>query len=308
MLYLLTGPNKHYKQYLVSQIRKEHTDFSFYVFDCSETAKVTKNYVDGIVNQTSLFDAPSQILYFKEYTKFDDIDYIYSLLTKLGEHEDTIIILDASEKLRANAKVLKFVTNKKNQIAAEEYSHTQLLNMVKKLLYDAKFDNTGILAERLIQIVDNNPFYLENEIQKLSLLRDSTPITLDSLTDLVSKSLHYSIWEYIASLTKGDRASALSSVVDLLDKGESEYGIIGMIIWNLRLVMSVKAADRMSDYAIASEMGYSPYSIKQVRSMLSRFSFGKITLLYEKVIELDYRIKSGLIEPRLGIILLSFVF
>ncbi len=308
MLYIFQGTNTHYKRKLVTSLQEKFSDYSTYILDCQDHDKVTPAYIDKIVTLTSLFEETGKIIWLKEYSKFDDIDYLYKLLFTYSKSKNCIFICDTSEKLRSNAKMLKFIEKKTHCIDCREYDRRKLITLVKSKLDDAKIPNTSQIASYILDVVDNDPFMLESEAEKIVLAYTGGEREENNLKIAITKSSSYTIWEYITFLSKGERQMAVKTIVDLLDKGENEYSIIGMIVWNLRLITGILIAGKRSDVEIAKELGYSPFSVKHAREIIHRFSIEKVTFLYERIIELDMKIKTGLITPRLGVILLSYLF
>jgi DNA polymerase-3 subunit delta len=86
--------------------------------------------------------------------------------------------------------------------------------------------------------------------------------------------------------------------------------IISMLARNLRLTVEIKELHEKntSTNEIASILKIPPFTIPQILSTSKRYSFEKISLLYEKLSSLDYEIKKGRIDPQLGLTLLVTKF
>lgn len=169
------------------------------------------------------------------------------------------------------------------------------------------------MTQTLLDMVDADPFLLEQEAEKVSLFYAGNRES--SIEDIVCKSVHATIWEYLHCVMKGDKYGAARLVRDLLGQGENEYSILGMIVWNIKIASVIKAADHGSpsadhiqDSVIARDFGYNPYVIRKTREYLPKLTLQKLTFLYERLIELDVRIKAGTLDPQLGLLLLSFAF
>ncbi len=83
-----------------------------------------------------------------------------------------------------------------------------------------------------------------------------------------------------------------------------------MLARNLRLTVQIKELleKNTGSREIASLLRIPPFLIPQMQRVARGYSKEKISLLYEKLSSLDYEIKRGRIEPRLGITLLITKF
>ena len=82
-----------------------------------------------------------------------------------------------------------------------------------------------------------------------------------------------------------------------------------MLTRNLRLITLTKylLEDSCSTGNIAKTLKVPPFTVPSLMNSSKKYSNKKLKMLYTKMSNLDYQIKKGLIEPNLGITLLSSI-
>lgn len=305
MIYLLHGNNTHLKKVSLNKIRNKYKDYTYTLIDFADSGDIAK--LDQAISQISLFDIPEKLVHIKNYNLISNQEYLYSILENNINTKNIVIILDLEEKVRSNAKVLSYLKNKENIFAAEVYDRKSLENLINNYLKKEGVEDSQNITRALLDRVDNSPFYLLNEAKKVALLKKYNK-EYKNLDDYITLSTNYTIWEYINNLFKGKNFDAIKVIDSIIEKGENEYAIMGMILWALRLIMILVMCPEENSNNIMGKFGYSPYSINNAKSLSGKYSEEKILQLYSKYIELDLKIKSGFIEPRLGIILFSLAF
>lgn len=306
MIVIFHGSNRHAKDILLTKLKDQYQSFSFIEMDCEDKNEVTKASIDLLLSSSPLLGSPQRLILFQNFTEFSDPDYWYVVAKRYQKDSDTIVILHSNEKLRSNAKIFTFAPPKSIYLN-EEYSRSELMELIKRKLQEQHIPNVIQVASHIIDVVDQDPYVIEHEIEKLGLYYQEYE-TLDTVDEILIKSVHATIWQYLQALTKGDRKNAIAILLNLFTNGENEYALLAMITWNLRLLAVVASGILFPDMQIVKKFGYSPYSVKQAREVIGKFPLIKISLLYGKVVELEYKMKTGVIEPRLGLILLSFAF
>ena len=82
-----------------------------------------------------------------------------------------------------------------------------------------------------------------------------------------------------------------------------------MIVRNVRLITMAKhMVEKGASYSeIASTLKIPPFTVGPIVNSANRYSLEKIKTVYEKLSSLDYEIKVGRIEPKLGLTLICTI-
>ncbi len=140
-----------------------------------------------------------------------------------------------------------------------------------------KIENIGGEIEKdalflLVDYVGNDLWRMENEIIKL--VNYSSQISVDDVKNLVRDKNEVNIFETINFIAKKDKKGALQSIKKHLNNGDAPVYILTMIAFQIRKIILAK-----------EKGGY------------NNFTMAELANLYDKVVELDYGIKTGKVDP-----------
>lgn len=162
----------------------------------------------------------------------------------------------------------------------------------------------GQMADRassyLIQIVGENLYKLENEIQKLCLFAEGKTITIETIDDLVSGRIEQSIFALTDHIAQKNRKAALSTLKELETQGHEAPYLFAMIARQFRLLLEVKALaeEGMPPGSMASKMASHPFVVSTALRQSRNFNMKQLKEALLKLLELDKRFKTGQLHSR----------
>lgn len=188
---------------------------------------------------------------------------------------------------------------------------------LSKYIVDKFKNNNLTISLNIANYMANNSGYLEyestinlyhinNEINKISSFGNKE-ISLEDIDKLMIKSSESNIFKLIDYICDGNKKKAFEILDDMLLNNTPEQVIIHMVIRQYRMLYQ---------YVILNNKGYSLNEImskmkiknfiasklsKQARSLNSK----KIEYYLEKILEIDKKIKTGEIESRMGLELIT---
>lgn len=303
MIYILHGENAYKKEIDIAKLQEKYADYTYVSIDSTDSSIDVVRSLQFALGSISLFSQEGKIIHIKEFQSFPEQAILLQLAEKLLTEISIVIILDSPSTLRSNAKMLRMVPPK--QIITEaSYTLEELHILVEKTLNEADIANSKEISNYILDHVSPDPYMLIHEAQKVALYpqRDTLP-----LEDIVTSSLQSDIWVYLGLVVKGDKIAGVKILSGLLEKGENAYGILGLLTWNIRLLTILQMTNK-SEAIIAKDFGYSPYAVRKAGYMRSHYPLKRLKVMYDKLVELEYKMKNGLIEEKLGLLLFSFLF
>ncbi len=168
-----------------------------------------------------------------------------------------------------------------------------------------KIDSTA--AQRLIEFAGSDTRSLVNEIGKLATyVRRGGKITVAIVELLVRDDHEQSLFAFIDELGARRRTAALQSLRRMFDDGQAAPYILFMIARQVRILIGVKelATQRMRPDDIAAQLGQNPFVVRKAVDQARGFSEPELTVLHDRVMELDHASKTGRIDPETGLELL----
>ncbi|MFA6024498.1 MAG: DNA polymerase III subunit delta [Candidatus Gracilibacteria bacterium] len=157
-------------------------------------------------------------------------------------------------------------------------------------------------ASYLVSAVGDDLFALDQEIQKLTLYARGEPILREMVDELVTGIVQKSIFTLTDQLAQKNFAGVLKTMEDLKAQGEDPAFIFSMIVRQIRLILEMKALSEQNLPApmMARKMGVHPFVVSSSLRFTKNFTFEQLRYFLKKFMELDHRLKTGLIplKPR----------
>lgn len=228
------------------------------------------------------------------------------LLKYLDNYNPDYLLFITCDKLDAKTfskslKQSKNISYKKLEIDEKDF--------IKNKLKDYKISNSDILY--LIDLCKNDLTKIDSECEKLMMYKyDSKKIEKEDITNLVVKKLGDSsdlLFSLVNAIMQQDKKRALSIYQELKDYQVDTNSIIGLMASQMKLISQIKVLkeDRLSNEEIQQELNVkSLYQIKKLSEYIYTYSLEDIHIFFNKLSDLDYKIKSGRIDSKDAIELL----
>ena len=226
--------------------------------------------------------------------------YINSLIKYLENQSDNILIL-CGDQLPRKKKLVECL--EKNCIKIET-SDFDMNSYIKNLFEDYNISNINI--EILKNYCSNDISRIKHEIEKLKLykLEDKTIIKED-IDLLVSKNLDKTIFDLINNIEKNNKREAFNIYRLLKENNEEDMKILSMLANNYRLIYQVKNLSiNKSDKEIGELLAIkNPKRISVLKNKGYNFTNDYLKKALSFLAELDYKIKTGLIDKEYAVCL-----
>ena len=212
-----------------------------------------------------------------------------------------------------NADIVKFI-NKYNFtdlpvvvacINAEKLSVAEIIDCSKLDKIDITKYILNFLAKRgisieeraldyIIDATNSNMTNIVNELNKLAAYAlDTNIITMEIATNLVSNSNEYAVYMLTNAIDSKDY-TAYQTVINELIKNSSTneiFSYLGKYFKRMQYLCLNKQDNQLIDI-----LNIKPYGIKMARQHIAKNGIKYYINLYQKYIDLDYKIKSGKIS------------
>ncbi len=269
----------------------------------ADTQKAQK-IIDSIQNQ-GLF-VSKRVFFIKRLYKNKEKDSLIEKLLSLldGSFQDSIYFWE-DQKIRSTTKYLKFF---KTNNSLEEYSNLNKKNFLSWLDQELKENNLKAdeTTRRLLaQRTNYDPERCANEIKKHKL-NDTEEIKEQDLDILTADTLEEDIWKLVDAINSEKKERSIEILEKLYSQNTDPNFILSMLARNLRLITMAKhlKKQKKSFAEICSIMKVAPFSLYPILDVIDRYNMERIKLLYTKLSNLDYQIKTGRIDGMLGLTLI----
>lgn len=279
------------------------TDLSFQVFnaDTEDSQKI----FDLLLSKPLFVERRGIII--KRLNKNKDKERlllnIFTLLQQENNGEDILFFWE-DQKLRPS----KYVTFFKKNNSLEEYNELNKRNFSTWLKEELQAQNVKMSPSSqsvLAQRTNYDPERCANEIKKFKLNelenieeKDIEIITTDTLED--------DIWGLIDSINHEDKPASIQILEKLNNQNNDPIYILSMLARNLRILTEVKYLNEIgTDFRnICSILRVPPFTLPQILKTAKQYDNKRILNIYNKLANLDYHIKTGKIDGKLGLTLI----
>jgi DNA polymerase III subunit delta len=274
-----------------------------------EADSLSPQQIVDTISSPSLFSKRRIIFIKRIYRNKEKTDLIENILELLkNENSNDFVIIWEDQKIRSNTKYLKFFKESKCLEEVNQLNKRTFFTWLRKELEknNLKIDQSVIkdLAER----TNYDPERCSNEIIKfkLNLNNQNKIIKREDIEILTADTIEKDIWELIDAINEGDKVKSISTLEKLSSQTVDANYILAMLARNLRLVFLTKYLlnEGKDSREISSTLKIPPFTTPNLIKTANNSSSEKLKTLYTKISNLDYKIKTGKIEPNLGISLI----
>ena len=221
----------------------------------------------------------------------------------LDDYQDTIIVIISEDDLDYRLKI--------NSILKEKAIIKKIATIEKDNLSDwiiKRLDNEGYKIDKsavgeLIERTDGEIMQINNELEKLMLYHTDKNITYQSVKLLVTKNLEDNIFNLLNAFIANDKKSLFQIYEDFMTLNEDEMRIISAISNKLEEILYTKVLvkQRKSKDEVAAYFKVKPGRAYYMIDAAKKISDNTIKSLIERITNLDFDIKSGKIDKKLGL-------
>lgn len=132
---------------------------------------------------------------------------------------------------------------------------------------------------------------------------NASAITRAHIDEIFEKPLEYNIFLMVDHIAEGNVSQALSMLRELQQDGEAEIKILFMIARHYRILLRVilNLEARVADKEIAAKAGVPPFLVKKTIAQARQIGMPGIKRALEQILESDRAMKTGRIDPEIGL-------
>lgn len=217
---------------------------------------------------------------------------------------DTVLIFMLEKDVNQQFLISKEAKKYLRFEIVEQLEEKEMPNYVKKYFKQLNYEIDNDAVNEVLSRVDYDYQMLHNELNKLELLRtDTKKISFNDVQLLVPRNLEENLFELSTAVIEDDKERALKCYYDLLVRSVDPVAIIGNLANKIKETITTKhlLSQGMSQQSVADYFRVSNarayYMVKSAKNQ----NFNNLEKSYSSLNDLDYKIKSGQIEKKLGL-------
>ncbi|MBN1779295.1 MAG: DNA polymerase III subunit delta [Candidatus Buchananbacteria bacterium] len=156
--------------------------------------------------------------------------------------------------------------------------------------------------ELLANLVGDDLWQLNSEIDKLVALANQRKIDQAMVKLLVKSKINDDVFGLTDALGQKNQAKALKIINDQIKKGADPLELLSLIIWQFRNLLLVKSfmvenGSGYPDQRLAYQLKIHPFVLKKILGQVNRYDYQNLKNNYQKLLKIDYQIKTSQINP-----------
>jgi DNA polymerase-3 subunit delta len=178
-------------------------------------------------------------------------------------------------------------------------------SFVKTELNNNKIEISPSILDSLLIKLPFDKFAIKNELEKIYILLSSNKkkvIELEDLNIVANYTVEHEIWDLTEAISKKDKVKSMELLNLILKKAEDFPLILAILTNQFEILYFIKSG--IPDSIITSKLKVHPFVLEKNRYYARNFTIEQIKMLFFKLANLDFNIKKGRIDYRLGLNLL----
>jgi DNA polymerase-3 subunit delta len=219
--------------------------------------------------------------------------------------ESSVIVFAVhAEKLDERRKLVKLLKDRKAFVSFPELDAAQLKQWMIKRAAEQSRTMTAEAADLLLMRAGANMQQLAQEVDKLCLHAGTGgEIDARQAALLTAATVEEDVFALIDSIAELRIDRAVRLYRELLVRREEPIKIAALIARQLRIMLQIKELERhqYSPQQMAGQLGLHPYAVKLAAEKSRKFQTARLGKLLASLAELDYQMKTGVIDKTLGL-------
>lgn len=188
----------------------------------------------------------------------------------------TVFILVGS-KIDKRKKFFKHIVEAATMVEFKKPFENQIPGWIRHICKGHELTISDEAIQLLHRLVGNQLSEIESEVKKLQdYLGDRKQVELQDVAQCVSKKREESVFDLTDSIASGDKVESLVQLVNLLDQGQHEIGIVALISRHIRILLLIKqgmdqglAGQKLATFAQVPSYYLQDY-VKQAKSWTTK--------------------------------------
>ncbi|MCP6718400.1 MAG: DNA polymerase III subunit delta [Patescibacteria group bacterium] len=259
-----------------------------------DVGKLSFKDVEDELKQTSIFKEKKLLILTNVFSNTDFKKSFIKKGKKFIDSENTVLFYEP-DKIDKRDALLKFLNKHAKSQEFELLGGLRLKSWIKKEFEVRNGKINDLVLEKFINFVDNNPWQIINEVEKLVNFKNGEQIESKDIELLIRPKVESDIFKTIDAIASKDKKRALKLLKNHLKKGDNPLYLFSMINYQFRNLLIIK--DLIEKNLSPFSAGLHPFVVRKSSALANKFSFSELKKIYQTLFKVDLNIKTGKIDP-----------
>lgn len=308
MIYFLYGPDSFRSrkklEEIIEEYKKTHkSGLSFYYLNLGRD---NFKEFEKRVNTTSLFSEKKLLVIENVNANKIFQEEFIGLASKSNIQKDNDIMLVFIEYQMVDTRKLffKFLMSIAKTQEFRKLKGAELRYwVVEHLKAKKKTMDSNTLYEFLVFAASLDTWGVKNELDKLIHYSEGRKISVEDIKEILRPEINLTIFELLDAIGSKNKKRATFLFEQMLETGESEVYVLSMIAYALRNLIQAKSFEgqKIHPSLLAKKLKIHPYVLRKSQINARHFSIEELKKIYQRLAEIDLKMKTGKVNPRLAL-------
>jgi DNA polymerase-3 subunit delta len=300
------------RQYLQEQVErfKQTRDPQGYNVVFLDAQKCESGKITSEILATP-FLAEKRMLVVENILSISDKDFLQQLIDRIKNNkipESNIVIFWQGEKL---GKV-KEVKDLHALLSKEKYAKelelligSHLTNFIASEAKNRGANISVVAINYLAQNIAGDMWLLNSLLDQLIALAHDKEISLADVNLFLEEKVDDNVFNMVEAIVSGNKKQAFKLVTEQRRLGEDDFKLFGLIVWQFRIILQMHSLfdeqNNISSDVMAKELDLHPFVVKKNLSLIKKYNKKQLSDIYEQLLKIDFKAKTG--QGDLGLML-----
>ena len=214
--------------------------------------------------------------------------------------ESNVVIFWQGEALSKVKEVKEFQALLIKQKYTQEFASLtgiKLSAWAKKELEDHGGSIEPSALEYLCQNAGHDLWFLNSLLQQLSAFKRRATIGMADVELFLEEKVDDNAFNMVDAIVSGNHKLAFKLLEEQRRQGEEESRLFGLLVWQFRIILELADAlereGSVSSDVLAKKIGIHPFVAKKNIGIAKRYPIRKIEEMYERLLNIDIKTKTG---------------
>ncbi|MFC1640650.1 DNA polymerase III subunit delta [Patescibacteria group bacterium] len=238
-------------------------------------------------------------------TSADQQKRMLEIFKREEKNRDLVICVFEKEKFKKTA-LSDYLKKRRQSSEFPLLRENELRRWVKKFMKENKYKADPQAIEMLLMRALNDTWWLANSLGLLHSYTCGKTITAKDVQEMTQLRVDPDIFKTIDAVAEQDAKKAICLMHQHLKNGANELYLLSMINYQFTNLVQVKelAESGMNAREITKLTKLHPFVVEKSLNQAQNFSMAKLLIIYDKLAEVDGKVKMGKMDPGVALDLL----
>jgi DNA polymerase-3 subunit delta len=238
--------------------------------------------------------APRRVVIVREAQDLTDKEWDQVCKYILNPQDSALLILSGT-KIDKRKKFYKVLTEQTVFAEFKKPFESQIPTWIKHIAKGLEIEIEPAAVNRLHQLAGSSLTEIDAELKKIKEFVGKNTVTEGHVNQCVTKKKSDDVFSFIDTVAQGDLASSLFQLIDLLENGQNESGVISLIARHVRILMSLQEGQELGyvSQRLATHAQIPSYFLKKYLEQSKKWDMKKLKKVLILLADTDKALKTS---------------